>query len=86
MIEFPAIWLRYVFFFLGGFLLLLALLYLQNGLRHGSRMSLTVMASGFFVAGLVAILWMSFTLLNQVDWSSTFSLTLPTFRLIRFGS
>lgn len=86
MIEIPAVWLRYGFTLLEAFLLLLALAHLANGIRHGFRMTLTVLSSGFYVAGLAAIIYTTWTMLGQVDWTGSFSIALPSFDFIRFGS
>ncbi|MEK7637659.1 MAG: hypothetical protein AAB402_04750 [Patescibacteria group bacterium] len=85
MIEFPALWLKYGFFALGGLLLLLAFVYLLNGLRYGARMTLTVMTSGLFIAGVGIIAWLTNSMLTAVDWSSTFSVPLPDVSFLRFG-
>lgn len=85
MIEFPALWLKYGFFALSSLLLLLAFVYLLNGLRHGARMTLTVMTSGLFIAGVVIIAWLTGSMLTAVDWSSTFSVAFPDISFFRFG-
>lgn len=85
MIEFPARWVLYGFDALAGVLLLLAFGYIANGLRHGARMVLTYFTSTIFLAGVVALCWMTWTLLSPVDWTSTFTIILPSFSFIRFG-
>ena len=86
MIEFPAIWLRYIFFILGGLLVLIALLQLQNSLRYGSRMPLNLFVSVLFVAGVAAIIGYSFTMTSSVDWTQSYSLSLPSISWPYIGS
>lgn len=86
MIEFPAAWLQIFFFVLGGLLIALSLLYLQNAFRHGGSSAANVLTSGIFIAGIVVILWGTFGLLADVDWRSAFTLQLPNVHFIIFGT
>lgn len=85
MISFPAAWLRLVFAFLCAILLFLALLHILNAFRHGSRLSLTALSTGIFVIGIAVIVWLAVNLLMPVDWSSTFSLSIPSVSFTHFG-
>jgi hypothetical protein len=85
MIEFPATWVLYGFYVLGGGLVLLAAAYALHGLRHGARMPLIIMSTGIYLIGALAIVWTSWTLLASVDWSGTFTVMVPTFDFVRFG-
>ncbi len=78
MIDFPAIWVWYGFLILGGLLLLVAVIQVINGLRHGSRMPLNMFVSAIFIFGIAALIMATMSFLNWVDWTSTFSLTLPS--------
>ena len=85
MIEFPAIWVWYGFLVLGGLLLFMASAQLVNGLRHGSRLPLNILVSGIFVVGIAAIIISTFSLLSSVDWTSTYTIVLPSSDFLRFG-
>ncbi|MBI5466951.1 MAG: hypothetical protein HY975_01920 [Candidatus Kerfeldbacteria bacterium] len=86
MIDFPASWVQYLVMVLGGLLLLLSLLYLQNAFRHGGNSGANILTSGIFIAGIVVIAWFSLGLLRDVDWSSTFTIELPAVNPHFFGS
>lgn len=86
MIEFPAIWVWYGFLVLGGLLLALALAQLLNSLRHGSRLPINILVSAVFVVGVAAIAVTTMSYLSSVDWSSTYTLTLPNTSFFRFGN
>lgn len=86
MIEFPAIWIWYGFLVLGGLLLVLALAQILNSLRHGSRLPVNIVVSAIFVTGLVVIGMTTMSYLSSADWSSTYSISLPSLSFIRFGS
>jgi hypothetical protein len=86
MIEFPAIWIWYGFQVLGGLLLALALAQVLNSIRHGSRLPLNIVVSAVFVTGLVVIVMTTTSFLSSVDWSSTYSITLPNTTFLRFGN
>lgn len=85
MMDFPAIWIWYGFLALGGLLLALALAQLLNSFRHGSRLPLNIFVSGIFVVGVAAIAITTMSYLSSVDWSSTYTLTLPSTSFFRFG-
>lgn len=85
MIEFPARWVLYGFDILYGGLLLLAAAYLVNALRHGARMALTIFSSIVFLAGVVGIVWLTWSMLSPVDWVGSFTINVPSFDFIRFG-
>ena len=78
MIEFPATWVWYGFLVLGGLLYVLVGAQLYNSLRHGSRMPVNVLVSAIFLVGVVALTVVAFSLLSNVDWSTTFTIALPS--------
>ena len=83
MVTFPASWLLYALYVGGGLLLLLAALYLNNGLKHGGSGHANVLSSGIFIAGILVMAWVTFNLLGQVDWTTTFSIQLPNLSFIK---
>lgn len=85
MITLSAIWIRYGFLVLAALLLLVAVLQLVNSMRHGSRMPANILVTLVFVLGIVAIVVITNSLLINVDWNATYTLTLPSASLLRFG-
>lgn len=85
MIEFPAIWIWYGYLAANALLLFIALSQIINSMRHGSRMPLNIFISGIFVLGIAAMMVVTLSLLNSVDWASSFSLDLPSASFFRLG-
>lgn len=85
MIDFPAIWAWYTFLVLTGLLLFIALSQVINSIRHGSRMPTNIFVSGIFILGIAAMMIVTMSLLNTVDWSANYSIALPSTSLFRFG-
>lgn len=85
MIDFPAIWVWYGFVVLSCILLFVALSQVINGIRHGSRMPLNIFVSGIFVLGVATMIVITLSLLNTVDWSTTYSIVLPSASFFRLG-
>lgn len=79
--TFPAIWIEYGFFILGGLLLLIAMAHTLTAWRFGARMPLTAITNAIFIAGLVAIVFMSWSMLSSVDWSGTFTIEIPAINI-----
>lgn len=86
MIEFPAIWVWYIFLVLGGLLLVVAAGHLVNSIRYGSRLPLNIIVSAIFVLGVGAMITTTTSLLSSVDWSSTYNIALPNMSFFRFGN
>jgi len=72
------IFLVYVFF--AGILVLFSFSHLYHAIRFGGRDPLMITTTGIFIAGLIVILIVSFSLLLQVNWSSPVNVTLPSFQ------
>jgi len=85
MIDFPAIWIWYAFLVLSGVLIFIAVCQVINAFRHGSRMPLNIMASFIFVIGVVGISITTLSLLSAVDWTTSYSIPLPSASFFRLG-
>src|SRR5258705_13031346 len=70
-----------VFSLLAGAMLLFSLAHLYHALRFGSRDPLMMTTTGIFIAGIVALLFISISLLVQVNWSSNVNVTSPSVHL-----
>ncbi|MBI3573079.1 MAG: hypothetical protein HY092_02670 [Candidatus Kerfeldbacteria bacterium] len=65
-----------------GLLLILALAQLYHAFRFSKPTHMTIVTSGIFIAGIVAILFSAVILFHGVHWSGTFEVQTPA---IQFG-
>ncbi len=69
--------LLYVYLLFVGLLVLFSLSHLYHAIRYGRRDPLMITTTGVFVAGVVIIIVVSLSLLSQVNWSTTYDMSLP---------
>lgn len=67
---------------LGGALVLLSFSHLYHAIRFGGRDPLAIATTGVFIAGIIAIIWMTLSLTSTVNWSRSFDIGAPN---IHFG-
>lgn len=79
--SFSANWLQLILLALGGLLLLIALAHTLTAWRFGGRMPLTAITNAIFIAGVVAITFLTWSMLSSVDWAGSFTVDLPVIHL-----
>lgn len=77
MITIPISWLLGAFFIGLAVIIVFAFLHLYHAFRFSQPNAAAAISSGLFVAGLIALLWTTYSYLSALSWSTTFELRLP---------
>lgn len=78
MIEIGGRLIFSLYLIIGGGLLLMSLTHIYHAIRFGGKDPVAIASAGIFIAGIVVIIWASLSLLSTVDWSTTFTIALPS--------